>query len=325
VVNDKRTTEQKTQGCCPLNPLTGLPFDGGIPNSEDTGKNGGKPEVCDLFKKNPVNVATGNKYEEVLDLAISTPGIPIEFRKFYNSQIIFDGRLGYGWTHTFDVSLGVLQTSPTKRVRIWDSDGRALYFSEAQQTSTEILFGGESGVKDKLKQVISTGEYFLRRKEGNLTYKFDTNGKLLEISDLNGNTQTFTYTGGLLTQVSDNFGRSLSIQYTGNRITSITDPKSQSVVYEYANGDLTKVTYPDTQFISYAYSNHNLTDKYDTNSNLFGHWDMITGTEENTQSPQTVSCRKELTSLSESADAGDNSTGHHLHNRRLTASGSSTS
>jgi hypothetical protein len=36
--------------------------------------------------KNPTNVATGNKYEEVLDLSISTPGIPLEFRRSYNSR-----------------------------------------------------------------------------------------------------------------------------------------------------------------------------------------------------------------------------------------------
>ncbi len=219
-----------------------------------------------------MNVATGNKYEEVLDLSISAPGIPVEFRRSYNGQIIFGIPLGYGWTHTYNVSLGVVQTSPTKRIRIWDSDGKALYFSQVQQTSTEILFGGESGVKDRLKQVISTGDYFLRRKEGNLTYRFDSNGKLLEISDPNGNLLTLSYTAGLLTQVSDNFGKNLTIQYTGNRITSVTDPKNQSVLYEYTNGDLTKVTYPDQNFISYAYSNHDLTDKYDTNNNLVGHW-----------------------------------------------------
>jgi len=270
-VDDFRTDTMKTNGCCPINPITGLPVDG-IPNSEDLAKNAGEPEVCDLFQGNPVNVATGNKFEKSLDLSISTFGIPLEFRRSYNDQIIFDGPLGFGWTYSYDVSLGVVQTSPTKRVRIWDSDGRALYFSEVQQTSTEILFGGESGVKDRVKQVISSGDYYLRRKEGNFTYRFDSNGKLLEISDPNGNTQTFTYTGGFLTQVSDNFGKGLTIQYTGNRITSITDPKSQSVLYEYTNGELTKVTYPDTNFISYAYSNHDLTDKYDTNNNLIGHW-----------------------------------------------------
>jgi RHS repeat-associated protein len=272
---DVRTPEMIENGCCPINHDTGLPFDDGFPDSEDRGKNGGEsPNSCStgIFQGNPINVATGNKFEKSLDLTISTPGIPLEFRRSYNSQITFDSPLGYGWTHSYNVSLGVVQTSPTKRIRIWDSDGRALYFSEVQQSSTEILFGGESGVKDRLKHIISTGEYFLRRRESNLIYKFASDGRLTQISDPNGNTLTFSYTGGLLTQVSDNFGKSLWIQYLNNRITSITDPKNQSILYEYTSGDLTKVTYPDTNVITYAYSNHNLTDKYDTNNNLIGHW-----------------------------------------------------
>jgi RHS repeat-associated protein len=278
---DCRSESEKEQGCCPLDPATELPFDDEDLNCEDEAKGKGRclNFICPTGTNptnstvaNPVNVANGNKYEEVLDLTISTPGIPLEFRRSYNSKIIFNNPLGYGWTHTYDLSLVVVQTSPTKRVRIWDSDGRALYFSEAQQTPTEILFSGESGVKDKLKQIISTGEYYLRRKEGNLTYKFGSDGKLLLITDPNGNTLTLTYTGGLLTQVSNNFGKSLSIQYSGNRIASVTDPKNQSILYEYTNGNLTKVTYPDQNFISYAYSGHNLTDKYNTNNNLIGHW-----------------------------------------------------
>ncbi len=272
---DARTATMRDAGCCPINPLTGLPFDDWFPDSEDEAKNAGRPkceERPDLFAGNPVNVATGNKYEVVLDLRVFTPGIPLEFRRSYNSQVIFNSPLGYGWTHTYDMSLGVVQTSPTKRVRIWDSDGRALYFYQVQQTSTEILFGGESGVKDRLKQVVSTGEYFLRRKEGNLTYRFGSDGKLLQISDPNGNTLTMTYAGKLLTQVADNFGKSFSIQYSNNRISSVTDPQNQSVSYEYQNGNLWKVTYPDTNSITYTYLNHDLTNKYDTNNNLIGHW-----------------------------------------------------
>jgi RHS repeat-associated protein len=273
-VEDLRSETAKEQGCCPTNPLTGLPIDG-LPYSED--QNAGKIP-CEEGAGDPTNVATGNKYEEVLDLSISTPGIPLEFRRSYNGKIIINASLGYGWTHTYDVSLGVVQTSPTQRIRIWDSDGRALYFTQISQTNpNEIPFAGESRVKDRLKQIISTGEYFLRRKEGNLTYRFDSNGKLLEISDPNGNTLALTYTGGLLTQVLDNFGKSLSIQYnTDNRISSITDPKNQTILYEYTNGDLTKVTYPDQNFISYTYSNHHMTDKYDANNNLVGHWEYDT-------------------------------------------------
>jgi hypothetical protein len=162
-----------------------------------------KRDITNSFVANPVNVATGNKYEEVLDLTVSTSGLPLEFRRSYNSQISSDGPLGHGWTHSYDLGLEIVETAPATRVRIWDADGRALYFIQITQTNTdEIPFSGESGVKDRLKRVISTGEYFLRRKEGNLTYKFGSDGKLLQISDPNGNMITLAYTGALLTQVS---------------------------------------------------------------------------------------------------------------------------
>ena len=289
---DERTSTQKAAGCCPAQLEGGGISDIEDPTKEDPTKNAGNPDrdecdpndctckekICSAGNPNsvanPTNITTGNKFEKVLDLSISTPGMPLEFKRFYNGKVIFSTTLGYGWTHTYDLLLQVIRTSPTKRVRIWDSDGRALYFREVQQTPTEILFGGESGVKDRLKQVISTGEYILRRKEGNLTYKFSSSGALTEISDPNGNTITLTYTGGLLTWVSNNFGKDISIQYNGEgRISSVTDPKNQSILYEYTNGDLTKVTYPDQNFTRYAYSSHRMTDKYDTNNSLVGHWE----------------------------------------------------
>ncbi len=225
----------------------------------------------DKFVGNPVNVATGNKYEEVIDLALATPGIPLTFKRYYNSRAAADGPLGYGWTHSYNMSLQVVQTSPYTRIRIIDADGRSLYFQPIMQTFADgTHFYGESGVRDKLTQLTS-GEYRLRRPD-NLDYLFDTNGKLTQIADPNGNTLTLTYTGDLLTQVANNFGAAITIQYSGTRISSVTDPKSQSISYTYANDDLTQAAYSDSRSVSYAYSSHNMTDKYDTASNLIGHW-----------------------------------------------------
>ena len=166
----------------------------------------------------------------------------------------------------------MLETNPA-RVIVWEAHGRGLYFSQLSQSNpNEVDFFGESGVRDRLKQIISSGQYVLLRQQGNLTYTFTSDGRLLQIADPNGNTLTFTNSSGLLTQVSNNFGKSIMIQYNGNHISSVTDPKNQSISYTYTNGDLTQVTYPDTQSLQYAYTNHLLTDKYDTNSNLVGHW-----------------------------------------------------
>ena len=246
---------------------------------EHRDKDQGHPR-CDLSAGGNINVATGNAYEGNLDVAASASGgIPFDFRISYNSQSGVDGPLGYGWTHNFNQRVEVVEENSPKRVIVWDSDGKALYFTEISR-ATEILFGGESGVKDRLEQVISTGEYYLLRNGGKLTYEFasdSSNGKLLQISELNGNTLSMTYTGGFLTQVSNNFGKAITIQYNvNNRISSVTDPKSQSITYGYTNGDLTSVGYPDTNSTSYSYSNHHMTNKYDTNNNLIGHWDYDT-------------------------------------------------
>jgi len=247
---------------------------GGPGSGSTAGPDGGS---CDDFVCNPVKVATGSKYEKAGDIAVSTPGIPLEFVRHYNSLVASDGSLAYGWTHSFSTNLQVVRTTPTMRVKVQDSDGRALYFSQLYNSSTgEVNFYGESGVKDRLKQISSTGQYVLKRKRGNLTYLFDTNGVLTQVSDPNGNALSVTYSGGLLTQVSNNFGNAITIQYAGGRISSVTDPKGQSVSYSYTGSDLTGVSYPDGQSLAYAYSNHNMTDKYDASNYQIGHWDYDT-------------------------------------------------
>jgi len=162
----------------------------------------------------PVDVATGNKYEEVLDLSVSTPGIPLEFRRSYNSNGALNGPLGYGWTHNYNVKITTFLTTPIMRVIVWDTDGRPLYYSQDQRTYSDGMhFVPDSGItKDRLRQDSTTNNYILRRKENNLTYTFSSSGQLQTISDPNGNTLTMTYNGANLTQVSNNFGKTLSFQ-----------------------------------------------------------------------------------------------------------------
>ena len=257
-----------------------------------SGGGGTCSRLGDKFVCNPVNVTTGNKYEPVLDLALSQPGVPFEFRRYYNNTQAADGPLGFGWTHSYSMSPPQSLTTwtlggiPTPiRVKIIDADGRALYFTMIFQTYPDGYdhYYGESGVRDRLLWNPLTGYFFLRKKDSNLTYEFATpNGTLMMLSsiyDTNGNTLTLAYnTSHLLTQVANNFNKTLTIAYnSSNRISSVTDPNGQQISYTYdANGNLTKVTYPDSNSVSYFYSNdtyHNLTDKKDTNSNVIGHWD----------------------------------------------------
>lgn len=44
------------------------------------------------------------------------------------------------------------------------------------------------------------------------------------MSDLNGNTLTYSYTGEQLTAVTDGAGRSLDLEYEGAHLKPVTDP-----------------------------------------------------------------------------------------------------
>lgn len=90
---------------------------------------------------------------------------------------------------------------------------------------------------------------------------FNTDDKISQCSDVDGNTMSFTYTGGNLSSVQDAFGRSLTLTYTGAQLTSVADSSGRSVSYGFdANGDLVSYTDPENKVWGYAYdANHRMT------------------------------------------------------------------
>ena len=80
------------------------------------------------FCADPVNVTTGNHYEPALDLSVSTPGIPLQFRRSYNSQSSYDGPLGSKWTHNYNLWLQVLQQESPEGSHLGRAWPRSLLF-----------------------------------------------------------------------------------------------------------------------------------------------------------------------------------------------------
>ncbi len=85
---------------------------------------------------------------------------------------------------------------------------------------------------------------------------FDTEGKLIQWSDPNGNTVDFTYSDTNLTDVTNNMGKSLHISYNyDGRITSVTDNTGRSVTYSYdSDANLVAVTDQMNHTLTYQYS-----------------------------------------------------------------------
>ena len=168
--------------------------------------------VSITYAGNPVNIATGNKYQEETDIAPGSTPMALEFARHYNSRSTVSRYIGYGWSHTYDRYLSF----PDGKILSHREDGRVIYFSadtlEAESGAREKLVHNENGTYT-LKTINRVDELY------------DSNGNLLSITDLNGNTVSLTYQDGHPVTVTDPFGRTLTFSYNpSGKIESITDP-----------------------------------------------------------------------------------------------------
>jgi YD repeat-containing protein len=227
-------------------------------------KNLGDPNAScpHLGTSNPVNLATGNKYVREDDFSVASLGGNLSFSRAYNSQSTYDGPLGYGWTHSYNVKLDVLDETT---LRIMKRDGRCTIFVKAN----ESLYRGTGNEYARVSRVPEG--YILREGDGS-RWVFDADGTLIRIEDRHGNGTFLTYNGGILISVQDGgSGRTLTFTYTDGKIAAVTGPATPGnpagvlVTFSYANGNLTGVTYPDGESFLYFYEDgndpHNLTRK----------------------------------------------------------------
>ena len=229
----------------------------------DDPPNFGKPPGCGEDRcapvgTNPINFGTGNKFQQEVDFSANTPGPELAFRRFYNSRATYDGPLGYGWTHNYNLFI----EDQGNRVVVWDADGKALRFKKEGGGN----FTADPLVYDTLTQEGGgTGDYVLTRTDNSL-YRFNSEGRLLSIKDRNDNQITLTYDGDLLTAVSSNFGREITITYNpNNKIETVDDPAGNTYTFSYIGDNLTAVAAPDGHLTEYLYDDpndpHNMTEK----------------------------------------------------------------
>jgi Domain of unknown function (DUF6531) len=210
----------------------------------------------------PINLATGNKYFREDDFTVSAPGGNLSFSRSYNSQSTYDGPLGHGWSHTYNVTLEALDETT---LRIMKRDGRYTTFAKAN----ESLYRGTGDEYARVSRV--PDGYILQEGDGS-RWVFDAGGRLIRLEDRHGNATFLTYDGGLLSSVKDGgSGRTLTFTYTDGKIAVVTGPATSGnpsgllVSFNYTNGNLRGVTYPDGESFLYFYEDgndpHNLTRK----------------------------------------------------------------
>ncbi len=100
----------------------------------------------------------------------------------------------------------------------------------------------------------ATGTWTLTYRD-HTTKSFDANGKLIQITDVDGNATNLTYVSGRLDTVTDAANRDFVFGYDANgRVSSISIPLSRSLGYTYDTaGNLLTFTDPAGAVTHYAY------------------------------------------------------------------------
>ncbi|MBL7661561.1 RHS repeat protein, partial [bacterium] len=79
------------------------------------------------------------------------------------------------------------------------------------------------------------------KKSGNFTYDFDSSGKLTQIKDPEGNTQTIAYSSGSIILTDTNTGRTVNATLSGGLISSISYNGELTQYLTYSSGKLASV------------------------------------------------------------------------------------
>jgi len=230
----------------------------------NNGTTSGQPVGAD-----PVVLSAGNYIQEHVDLKMTGKGFPFEFKRFYNSK--FGDQtglpLGFGWTHSYNDRINNTGTN----VLAIRGDGSTWTFFPSGGGYTN-----EPGVFDVLATNSAAGGWLLTDKN-QMVKRFDTAGRLVSVSDKNGNTVSNIYVGGVLRQIQDTAGRMVVLNTNANSygcISDITDPLGRTIRYEYdAQTNLVRVIDANGQTNRFAYDPnfHQMTDAFDAKGNRFVH------------------------------------------------------
>lgn len=230
------------------------------------------PKTCD---GNPINAATGNKFQVETDY-VGAPHTGLEIRRFYNSQNSTGTSFGTGWRGTWLQSINIEPGSNT--IHVTRDDGRVENFAK----NADGIWQADPDITNQLIALVDannqqTGWQLLTSEDTKEIFTLD--GRLASVTTRAGQTTTLSYdSNNRLSSVIGHFGHSLIFDYDlGNRVSSITVPDGGVYRYSYdAKNNLASVIYPDKTLRQYLYENtafiHALTGIIDENGKRFASW-----------------------------------------------------
>jgi len=242
-------------------------------SSGDSSLDAGSTGPNASFEADPINTATGNKFQQETDFRGSEW---LTFRRFYNSFNLTQGSaLGPNWRHTFSRTLEVMtfdgHTHPD-RLNLFQPDGSSDTFKYLSGAWVADADNPDTIVEQDDSSGNPTG-YLLHVASNHHTEAYTAQGQLQSIVDTTGRGVTLTYSDettptnvapkpGLLLSVKDTQGRQLDFSYTsdgGLDMLVLPDGKTITYGYDTASKNVNLVEYPDGKSRQYLYNEPSLT------------------------------------------------------------------
>ncbi|MCU7853100.1 MAG: hypothetical protein KZQ80_12910 [Candidatus Thiodiazotropha sp. (ex Monitilora ramsayi)] len=237
------------RGACPFKSIPATA-------SQEPKNLGNDCDDIDIMHGNPLNTATGNKFQAEVDYQ-SSGAFPLQFVRYYNSLRDYPNSenpnsqsLGVKWSHTYGSSIERLyeftEVEP-KMIRMHRPDGRMHDF--------RFINGAWVIVEtDRRMQLVETAEGWLF-KQRNREEKYNNDGFLTAITDASGLAQNLSYDADLrLVSVTTTNANLLAFEYDDdNHISRLITSDGAIYQFEYdLNGNLISVIHPDETPIDFS-------------------------------------------------------------------------
>ena len=190
-----------------------------IPGPRPIAKNLGDPGKTCTKAGNPINAATGNKFQAETDLACA-PATGLALTRYYNSQDTTRSAFGVGWRSAWHRSLNPVSATVAVVTR---ADGRQDTFNLAAG-----VWWPDPDTTSRLIAVTSAGTQtgWQLATEDDTTESYALDGRLMSITTRAGLATTLGYNAaGQLTTVTGPFGHKLGfVENAAGRVTKMTAP-----------------------------------------------------------------------------------------------------
>lgn len=213
----------------------------------------------------PIDLATGNAYITQVDLKNPGLGGGLSLVRTWDSISPGEngvGLFGAGWSSTYEESVSVGSDGYMKYAK-GNGDIWSLGFSGRDASGNpQFSVAGSATGNQSLTLTQAPSNWILVFQNGEQRLFDGTSGKLLSITDRNGNTTQLTYDASFrLVTVTDPASRHLYFSYASPStylVTALTSDFGVSLSYQYDNlGRLVQYTKPDNTTVSFQYNDPN--------------------------------------------------------------------